>query len=91
MPVDDRPRIEVARQNARALGVESRITFVQSDLLAGIDPAVRFDLIVSNPPYVAADEEVDPEARWEPALALRAGSWLAIASPRTRAGPPRGW
>jgi release factor glutamine methyltransferase len=88
--------LEVARRNARAHGVESRITFVQSDLFAGLDPPARFDLIVSNPPYVAADEEADAETHWEPTLALRGGAQgldvvrrlLHEAPSRLRAG---GW
>lgn len=52
------------------------VRFVKSDLFEAMDPAERFDLIVSNPPYVT-DEEYEslmPEVReHEPALALKAG------------------
>src|SRR5262245_1597464 len=42
--------LAVARDNARRLGVGERATFRVADWLAGIDG--RFDLIVSNPPYI---------------------------------------
>lgn len=66
--------LAVAAQNAERNF--SPVRFVKSDLFEAIDPAERFDLIVSNPPYVT-DEEYEslmPEVReHEPALALKAG------------------
>jgi release factor glutamine methyltransferase len=45
----------VARENARELGVEDRISLRVSDCFAALDPNTdQFDLIVSNPPYVSA-------------------------------------
>jgi release factor glutamine methyltransferase len=61
----------VARRNAQALGLADRAAFALSDWFA--DVAGRFDLIVSNPPYIAAAEipGLAPEVRdWEPRLAL---------------------
>lgn len=67
--------LAAARENARALGCESRV-----ELLAGswYEPVGdrRFDLVVANPPYVAA---ADPhlgqgDLRFEPATALTDGS-----------------
>jgi release factor glutamine methyltransferase len=46
--------LAVARDNARRLGVGERATFIVADWLAGIDG--RFDLIVSNPPYIRHGE-----------------------------------
>ncbi len=68
----------VAGENAARLGVADRTGFVRRDWL---DPGWsgglgRFDLIVSNPPYIAADEmaALSPEVRdWEPHLALTPG------------------
>jgi release factor glutamine methyltransferase len=61
--------LELARENAAANELE--IELVEGDLLAGI--AGPLDLIVSNPPYVDADEldALEPEVRdWEPRGAL---------------------
>jgi release factor glutamine methyltransferase len=88
--------LDVARRNARAHGVESRIAFVCSDLFAEIDRARRFDVIVSNPPYVPDGDEIDLEAAWEPAPALRAGpAGLDVARKLLEEAPswlrPGGW
>ena len=64
----------VAEGNAQALGLAERARFVQSDWFTSVSGA--FDLIVSNPPYIAADEmaTLAPEVReWEPHLALTPG------------------
>lgn len=61
----------VAHQNAQALGVADRARFICSDWLAEVQG--QFDLIVSNPPYIAAPDfaALQPELRlWEPAMAL---------------------
>lgn len=66
--------LEVARGNAVALGLTDRASFLQGDWFAPVSG--RFDLIVSNPPYIAADEMagLSPEVReWEPHLALTPG------------------
>ena len=66
--------LEVARRNAARHECESRITFVQSDLLHNVHGLV--DAIVSNPPYVALLDasELQREVReHEPHLALFAG------------------
>ncbi|MFN3994627.1 MAG: peptide chain release factor N(5)-glutamine methyltransferase [Tabrizicola flagellatus] len=64
----------VARQNSRNLGLADRARFEVSNWFSGVSGA--FDLIVSNPPYIAADEmpSLAPEVRdWEPAAALTPG------------------
>ncbi|MCW3780050.1 peptide chain release factor N(5)-glutamine methyltransferase [Defluviimonas salinarum] len=66
--------LDVARGNAEALGLAERARFLRSDWFASVTG--RFDLIVSNPPYIAADEMAGlaPEVRdWEPYLALTPG------------------
>ena len=63
----------VAARNAETLGV-TRATFLQSDWCATV--LGRFDLILSNPPYIAADEMpgLAPEVlNWEPRAALTPG------------------
>ncbi|MBV8630658.1 MAG: peptide chain release factor N(5)-glutamine methyltransferase [Silvibacterium sp.] len=64
--------LAVAQSNAERHGVTERIEFVESDLLGAV--MGRFDLIVSNPPYVADGESLEPQVRdFEPKLALYAG------------------
>ena len=61
--------LDVARGNAQMIGTAAE--FVLSDWFAAVSG--RFDLIVSNPPYIAEDEMagLSPEVRdWEPRLAL---------------------
>jgi len=68
--------LEVAPDNARRHGVVDRIAFRQGDACAAFDPGERFDVIVSNPPYVADGDlaGLEPEIRnWEPRSALAAG------------------
>ncbi|WP_308915311.1 peptide chain release factor N(5)-glutamine methyltransferase [Jannaschia sp. LMIT008] len=62
--------LAVARRNAAALDVAGRATFARSDWFDRVTG--RFDLIVSNPPYVARDEMRDlaPELFHEPRIAL---------------------
>ena len=65
--------LQVALANAEAHGVAARVRSVASDLLAAVGDE-RFDMIVSNPPYVPAGEVLEPQvAHWEPAEALYAG------------------
>jgi len=66
--------LAVARRNVADYQMQERITLVESDLYAQL-PARRYDLIVSNPPYVnaASMAQLPPEYRHEPQLALAGG------------------
>lgn len=67
--------LAVAHANARALGLADRAAFRRASWGEGIDE--RFDLIVSNPPYIPSAEidRLMPEvARYEPRLALDGGA-----------------
>jgi release factor glutamine methyltransferase len=67
--------LAVARRNGARLGLARRVEFVLSDLFADVGER-PFDLIVSNPPYIPADEYValEPNVRdYEPRLALYGG------------------
>jgi release factor glutamine methyltransferase len=67
--------LEIASENAARNAVSARIRFIHSDLLAAIAHE-RFDMVVSNPPYVPARDRdsLSVEVReHEPALALFAG------------------
>jgi release factor glutamine methyltransferase len=65
----------VAERNAIAAGVAARVRLVASDWTAALDPEARFDLVVSNPPYVPSAEiaGLAPEVQREPRLALDGG------------------
>jgi len=66
--------LEVARENALNLGVEQRVEFALSDWFEAI--MGTYDLIVSNPPYIAIQEMagLSPDVRnWEPFIALTPG------------------
>lgn len=66
--------LAVARRNAETLAVQDRVEFRLSDWFSAVTGV--FDLIVSNPPYLALNEiaALDPEPRdWEPRIALTPG------------------
>jgi release factor glutamine methyltransferase len=66
--------LALARVNAAAHAVDERITWVESDLFAALPAAASFDVLVSNPPYLAPDDAVSPELAFEPTAALAAGA-----------------
>jgi release factor glutamine methyltransferase len=68
-----RDALEVARANAARHGVASRVAFERADLWP--EAPGSFDLVISNPPYVASGEweGLPPEVRHEPRLALDGG------------------
>ncbi|MEP7211730.1 MAG: peptide chain release factor N(5)-glutamine methyltransferase [Acidobacteriota bacterium] len=68
--------IDVARKNAVDNNVSGRLELIESDVFAGFEPQ-RFDLVVSNPPYVAVIDidGLQPEVRgFEPHTALTDGA-----------------
>lgn len=66
--------LEVARRNVAEHGLEDRVALHHGDLFAPVK-ARRYDLILTNPPYVDAEAMagLPPEYRAEPALALSGG------------------
>lgn len=67
--------LAVARINVEAYGLHDRATLVKGDLFEGIADGQRFDLVVSNPPYVRAGavDAFPPEYAAEPRLAHDGG------------------
>lgn len=66
--------IDVASKNAELNSVNDRVEFINNDILSGLDEFLnRFDLVVSNPPYVSVEEykELQPEIlKFEPRQAI---------------------
>ena len=68
--------LTLARDNAIFHHVAERIKFHPGDAFAALPEETKFDLIVSNPPYIASDElaTLQPEVRdFDPKLALDGG------------------
>src|SRR6202041_2583134 len=88
--------LAVAKENATRHNVAERIDFGQSDLLEAA-PGELFDAIVSNPPYVATTEELEPQVRdYEPQTALYAGEtgldiYRRLIPQAKAALKPEGW
>lgn len=67
--------LALARENAALLGLERTVAFMRSDWFAALPTTTLYDWIVSNPPYLSAEETAAaaPEVRdFEPAAALTA-------------------
>lgn len=70
-----KPALAVAGKNVEDYGLGEQITLIESDLFAGLK-GKRYDLIISNPPYVRDDNLAmfPPEHRAEPRLAHAGGA-----------------
>jgi release factor glutamine methyltransferase len=88
--------LEVARRNAERHGVSDRVVLQRSDLLEAVDGA-DFDVVVANPPYVAAGEVLEAQvADYEPHSALYAGEtglevYERLVPQAARVLKPGGW
>lgn len=69
-----RGALECARRNAEANGAGAAVRFVESDLFGALAAGEKFDIIVSNPPYISETEyaTLAPEVKMEPKTALTA-------------------
>jgi len=84
--------LEVAKRNAKAHNVATRVSFIKSDCFDALTGDVTFDLIVSNPPYVSAKvlQGLQREVReHEPRVALTPGDdGLSIIRRLINEAPP---
>lgn len=62
--------LRVALDNVTKLGINNRAVFRKSNLFEKVREEEKFDMIISNPPYIPADYEFEPEVLHEPKLAL---------------------
>lgn len=65
--------LELAKENAKKLGLDSRVDFRLGSWFEALPDSETYDLIVTNPPYVGETEEIDKGASFEPKIALFAG------------------
>lgn len=67
--------LSVARDNAYENGVLDKIVFLKSDLFSSVPKDVKFDVIVSNPPYIRSGDidKLQEEVKKEPKIALDGG------------------
>ncbi len=82
--------LAVASRNIADYQLQERVCLIQSDLFAGLADR-RYDLIISNPPYVNAESmaELPEEYRHEPANALASGADGLDATRKILAGAAR--
>lgn len=68
--------LAVAKENAVSIGVDKRVAFIRSDLFANIPAGKKFDIIVSNPPYIPAGDiaGLAKDVQNEPISALDGGA-----------------
>lgn len=62
--------LEVAKENVKRLELEKKIKLIESDLFSALDKNTKFDVIVSNPPYIPVGTELQKEVTFEPSTAL---------------------
>ena len=68
--------LELAKENAKHLGYDKKIKFIESDLFEAMHDFLSFDIIVSNPPYIPTAEipTLEPVVRdYDPRMALDGG------------------
>ncbi len=67
--------LEVAKKNAIKNKVNEKIKFIKSNMFENIDSNEKFDIIVSNPPYIQTDviRNLDKQVQKEPHIALDGG------------------
>lgn len=66
--------LQTALDNASRLNLYNKAIFRKSDIFSNVKPNEKFDIIISNPPYIPISEKskIQPEVSFEPELALYA-------------------
>lgn len=66
--------LAVAKKNVEALGLQDRMELIESDLFSSLEEK-EYDVLVSNPPYLTAQDmrQLEPEVKYDPVLALDGG------------------
>ena len=64
--------LRIALDNVTKLGINNKAVFRKSNLYEKIRPEEKFDIIISNPPYIPIGTELEPELKHEPSIALYA-------------------
>lgn len=88
--------LRVALDNVTRLGINNRAVFRKSDLFSKIREEEKFDMIVSNPPYIPFGTELSPEVMQEPKEALFAEEdglilYRKIVEEAPKFLKPQGW
>ena len=88
--------LRIALDNVTRLGINNRAVFRKSDLYDKIREDEKFDMIVSNPPYIPRGTELEPELKHEPEIALFADEngleiYRKIVSGAPEFLNPNGW
>ena len=68
--------LAIAKMNAEQLGFSDRVQFTEGSWYKALKEAIQFDVILSNPPYIAAGDShlSEGDLRFEPASALTDGA-----------------
>ena len=62
--------LRIALDNVTRLGINNKAVFRKSDLFTKIREDEKFDMIISNPPYIPVGTKLAPELKHEPQIAL---------------------
>ncbi len=62
--------LRIALDNVTRLGINNRAVFRKSDLFSKVREEEKFDMIISNPPYIPIGTKLEPEVMHEPHIAL---------------------
>jgi release factor glutamine methyltransferase len=65
--------LELAKFNAKKFNIEDKITFIESNLFNEIKTTIKFDMVISNPPYIANNYKLPKNVKYEPSNALFGG------------------